>query len=238
MREEQIQQALVLWSFQREVNRQCDFALKAFRELDAAVGSYKEILGRLPYETVHEEGVVEGSEEYYLRKLKDHKEEQDAKQIIEERGTAIWFCLQNILVSVANLSKLLWSGQNASNFSQSVKLELRTSLDVREDSPLKSRKFRNHFEHFDERLETWATSPAWNLFIDSVILTGNPRLFDPELVNPRIVFRHYDPQNKILTFQGKSYHLQPVLAAVQTLGEKATAKVAENPLLRVGSQEL
>ena len=34
--------------------------------------------------------------------------------------------------------------------------ELRAMLGVDEVSPQSSRKFRNHFEHFDERLEAWA----------------------------------------------------------------------------------
>lgn len=100
MSEQEVHQALVLWHFQREVKRQCDFCLKAFRELETAAHSYKSILGSWPHETIHDEGVVEGSEEAYLRQLKDYEEEQAAKQSINEHEIAIWFSLQNILVSI------------------------------------------------------------------------------------------------------------------------------------------
>ena len=239
MNEQEIHEALLLWRFQHEVKRQCDFCLKAFRELDAAVRSCKDILGqRLPYEAVLDEGIVEGSEEDHLIQLMNYEEEQAANRSINEHGTAIWFCLQNMLVSLANMSKLLWPTQNASKFSQSIKQQFRTSLDVGEDTSLKSRTCRNHFEHFDERLERWATSTASNMFVDSVILTAPSDLLDPQVFNPGTVFRHYDPQSNILTFQQISYHLQPVFIAVQTLGKKADAKADENPLLRLGFREL
>lgn len=65
--------------FQLEVQRQCEFSLKAFRWLDDSVRSYKAILGRWPYETIHEAGVVPGSDEADLKSLEHYQEEQDAE---------------------------------------------------------------------------------------------------------------------------------------------------------------
>lgn len=230
MGKDEIQQALVVWHFQHEVLRQCGFTLRAFQELDTNVHHYRNILEeRWPYEHKYDEGIVEESEEHYIELTRQLQEEREAEPLIQEHGAAIWFHIQNILVSGANLSKLLWSGKKESSFLQSIKRELRTSLSVNGSSPLRSRQLRNHFEHFDERLGSWAGSAARDMFIDSVILPEAIKSFNPESV-----FRHYDPQSKILSFQGESYHLQPVLAAVQTLSKEAAAKVAENPLTRFG----
>lgn len=54
-----------------------------------------------------------------------------------------WCSIQSILVSAGNVSKILWP-----NFKYKVRGdELRKLLKVDDDSPLSSRKFRNHFEH-------------------------------------------------------------------------------------------
>ena len=71
----------------------------------------------------------------------------------------VWRHLQSILAAAANLSKLFWSsgGKRAKQ-----REPLRLSLRVRDDSPLRDTNVRNAFEHFDERLETWAGRPdAW-----------------------------------------------------------------------------
>ena len=231
MIEDGIQRALVLWRYQRDVDRQCDFALKAFDELNNSVQLYMGLFGRLPQEHTYDAGIVVESDEYYMKMFQYLKEEQEARPLILEHEITIWFCLQNILVSVANLSKLLWpTGRNPSEFSRAIRSELRSSLRVTEDSPLKSRRFRNDFEHFDERLEEWANSSANNMFIDSVIASEVTDLLDPEIFNPRSVFRHYDPRGQLLTFHGNAYHLQPVLTAVKRLSEDAEAKTSQNPL--------
>jgi hypothetical protein len=235
MRAEQIQQALVLMRFQLEVKRQCDFSLEAFRGLDDAVRSYKAILGRWPNETVHDEGVIPGSDKAYLKLFEHYQEQQDAEHTIDKHGAIIWFCIQSLLVSVANLSKLLWpTKQNSSNFSQRLRQELRISLEIEEGSVLKSKKFRNYFEHFDEYLEKWAietTNTTTISIVDSLILPEPIDLHDPELFDQKKVFRHYDPVSEILTFQGKTYALRPIRAAVRTLHQKATTKVAQSPLV-------
>ncbi len=63
-----------------------------------------------------------------------------------------WRELQNFVVSAANVSKLLW-GQKG-KFSKERKA-LRDSIKVEDSSALRRTTMRNHFEHIDERLDTW-----------------------------------------------------------------------------------
>jgi hypothetical protein len=109
----------ILKVFQREVERQCRFALMAVEELNQSLKSCN----------------MDG----------------------------IWYSIQSFLVAVGNVSKLLWPPN--SRFSGRG-IDLRKSLSVDDDSPLAPRTFRNHFEHFDERLEDWATSLGSHNFID------------------------------------------------------------------------
>lgn len=229
-----LQQAILVWRYQQEIKRQCEFALRGFGMLEEAVSSYRCILGRLPHEIVHDEGVVEGSQEYYARLAEEFAEEQKAEQAINEHGSLIWFCIQAILVSIGNISKLLWPGPSVTNTTVlSAREELRTSLSVDNASVLKSRKFRNHFEHFDERLDDWGRSAATNVFVDSIIIPGNIEAF-----SPKSVFRHYNPDDMLLTFNKTEYDLNQVLAAVQDLDKRTAEQVAENPYLRFGYRSL
>ena len=64
----------------------------------------------------------------------------------------IWYSVQALLSAAGNVSKLLWPFKPLLSERG---VELRASLSVGEHSLLRPRTFRNHFEHFDERLEKW-----------------------------------------------------------------------------------
>jgi hypothetical protein len=92
---------------------------------------------------------------------------------LEADQIQVWMLVQSMLIACANVSKLLWSdideGQRGA--------QLRCLLDVGEGSALASRRLRNEFEHFDERLDRWAKrSPGQRSgFVDrSVEVAGKP----------------------------------------------------------------
>src|SRR5579862_3776447 len=78
-----------------------------------------------------------------------------------------FFHIQAFLVAAANVSKLLWPSGNRKRGN-----ELRRLLSVTEDSPIANRTLRNHFEHFDERIDSWTTKSKHHMFIDRTILVG------------------------------------------------------------------
>src|SRR3712207_5462265 len=71
-------------------------------------------------------------------------------EALRDANDRLWSNAQLFLSSVANVSKLLWGkgdGQGAG------RAELRATLGVTDDSPLRSRQARNDmFDHFDEEL--------------------------------------------------------------------------------------
>ena len=136
----------------------------------------------------------------------------------EPKRDRFWFSAEALLIAVANLSKLFWPSRKSSSSTERGR-ELREMLDVPDDSPLQNRDLRNHFEHFDERLDT--------LFKD-----GNPRgILDSNIgirVNapkgsPPSVLRDYQPTTGILSFLGEEYHLPTVMNAVSDLQARVAA---------------
>lgn len=164
--------------FQREVERQCRFALLATEDLHHALG----ILDR----------------------------------------DRVWFSTQVLLVAAGNVSKLLWpSDSRYSNRGT----DLRASLGVRNDSVLAPRRFRNHFEHFDERLEEWARSSNTHTFVDSNIMSPGAIVGPPQ----RDFLRNFDPTTWTLTFRGDTYELMPVIRAMQELWQTASKEQSKPP---------
>ena len=122
----------------------------------------------------------------------------------------IWYSIQAFLVAAGNVSKLLWPTRP---LLPERGAELRESLSVSDESLLEPRKFRNHFEHFDERLEEWATSSERRNFADSSI--GPPGMIVG--LEPGDFLRNFDTTNFAVTFRGDVYHLQPVTEAIREL---------------------
>lgn len=138
----------------------------------------------------------------------------------------IWYSIQALLVATGDISKLLWPTKPL--LPERGK-ELRESLSISDNSPLESREFRNIFEHFDERLEKWATASGHLAFADSNVgpinMIGN--------FEPKDYMRHFDHTNSTLIFRGDLYELQPVIDAIQELWQKAAIE-AKKPHNVVG----
>lgn len=167
---------MVLRIFQREVERQCKFALMSIQDLRNAL----------------QNGDMD----------------------------RIWYFIQSFLVAVGNISKILWPVNPTLPGRGD---DIRQSLSVNDDSPLQPRAFRNHFEHFDERLERWATSSMHMNFVDSNVgSTGSIVGIDPN-----DYLRNFDPSDYTVTFRGDLYILPPIEEAVHSLWQKAVIEAAK-----------
>ena len=157
--------------FQREVERQCRFAIIA------------------------EEQIEEG-----LR--------------INDRDL-VWYAIQSVLIAVGNISKLFWPPDSK---RQDKRKELKESLGVGDNSPLQPRTFRNHFEHFDERLEDWAVSSGRHNFVDSNI--GPPDMITG--IDIQDFLRNFDQNSWTLYFRGDKYELKPIIEFIRDLYPKVS----------------
>lgn len=134
----------------------------------------------------------------------------------------LWYSIQSFLVAVGNVSKLLWPSKEGMSGRA---VELRQSLCVDDNSPLEPRHFRNHFEHFDERLEAWATKSKRRNLVDSCV---GPADFI-SVIDPEDYLRNFDTSSYGVTFQGDVYQLQPIVDAVVELYPIAAAESDKPP---------
>ena len=118
----------------------------------------------------------------------------------------IWSSIQSILAAAGNLFKILWPQKKHCARGK----HLRRLLNVDNDNLLSYRTFRNHFEHYDERISDWFSNQSSAVYRDLDI--------DPFPSTWKMVDRNkngsYDPLAKVLTFRGKSLNLREVLDAI------------------------
>jgi len=125
----------------------------------------------------------------------------------------VWCSIQSILVAAGNVSKILWPMRKSSAARGDV---LRTLLNVDDRNPLSDRNFRNHFEHYDERIEDWFAENRSAVYMDSSIDPFNP-IWGP---NPANRHRAYNPLTQTLTFRGESVDLAALLNALEEIRHK------------------
>ena len=121
-----------------------------------------------------------------------------------------WEAIQQIVVSAANVSKLLW-GQRGSRAAD--RKDLRDSLGVLDKSPMRSPDMRNHFEHIDERIDRWWADSPNHLMADANI--GPYPITRSFATNE--TFRHLDSTTGSLWFWGESYDLPAIVKEAQRI---------------------
>ena|SRR3989338_5473102 len=123
----------------------------------------------------------------------------------------VWRSIQSVLVAAGNVSKILWPQKK---YAKRGKL-LRSMLNIEEGNLLSDRKFRNHFEHYDERIEEWFEKNSSASYRDPVIDPFRP-------IWGKLTVRHraYNPLTQVLTFRGESVDLGEVLKVMEDIRHK------------------
>lgn len=129
-------------------------------------------------------------------------------------GYRFWYAAQNLLVAVGRVSRLLWPEEEAAHDRGR---ELRESLGVGDGNPLQEKELPEHFERFDERLQSWHETSEHHRFFDSY----TEPLDVLGATTPEDRFRGYDTEKDAILFHGKAYPLQPLADAAEALLETA-----------------
>lgn len=136
------------------------------------------------------------------------------KQGLKENNIdLVWYSLQGFLVSVGNISKIIWPLDKYKQRGD----HLKNLLGLDDKSCLKLRYFRNVFEHFDERLDDWGNKNKNKVFIDSNL--GDMNTFIAGVDNSCFL-RNFDPQKGILSYQNKEYNIQEVVLEINEIYKK------------------
>jgi hypothetical protein len=211
--------------FYREVERQCTFALMAYEDMKQA-RAIRQVSSELPPQLQTRPRADRMSRAQWEERgqaVRQHMQTQSKRHEAQTAaGYRVWFSVQAFLVAAANVSKLLWPNPEDTRQFPERGPELRATLEMAEDCPLKPpRTFRNHFEHFDARLEKWAASSPRRNFIDSNIGPGCLASGGES----RDHFRNFDTTTFTVTFWGETYDLPPIAEAIEQLWRKATAQL-------------
>ena len=134
---------------------------------------------------------------------------------LSKEHVQVWFQIQAFLVSTGNISKLMWpAGKETQDRGEA----LRARLSVLDDSPLRDRRLRNHFEHFDTRLDQWAAESRKKWFVDS----GIGRVEDLPDVDVQDSLRNFDPRALVISVRGDTYEFELILRELLSLYPRVT----------------
>ena len=97
-------------------------------------------------------------------------------------------------------------------------------MGVSKNSDIHNRKFRNHLEHYDERLKKWIRNKGINANIGTYNI-GPKSMFQ---IQDMIFVSHYDPTNSTFTFVNEDFDLSVLYSEVtriQCLADNWVKKV-------------
>lgn len=155
---------------------------------------------------------------------------QRMNQVLQRQGSPSDFFREasNFLQHSSAASRLLWppgSGNRREKKRAKKRGEhLRAKIEIDDSEALKNRALRNHFEHFDERLDDWAeTSPHKNI-VDNMI--GPRNAIAGDSVKDQDFMRLFDPTTKMLIFRGELFDVQALVTSLTNVLAKAKQRIA------------
>lgn len=203
--------------FRLEITTQCQFVLLAAQQLDDIPVRQQLELERAEqsmreaeaYRAAHPDDLVG-----YVDRLRARDEQRTDPWV---DTTETWLAIQGILVSAANISKLLWGSGRKDDEKviarRAARQPLRDLLQIDETSPLASKALRNDFEHFDERIEEWLRgNPGAHLGRNIVHEPEGTKFFGDEEPGQR--FGHFDPVTGVVSFWLNEVPLRELVAEV------------------------
>lgn len=152
----------------------------------------------------------------------------ELKKILENDGSwnnqksdHFWYSVQSFLVAVANISKIFWPAPPCgSELAVEIVIQrekLRKYFDINDSSPLRSRKFRNFFEHYDFELEGLFKNLKDRMVFDSNIINFDPSGLPLDKILP---IRNFNPVVFKLYFRNREYDIMATIKAINELLEK------------------
>jgi hypothetical protein len=128
----------------------------------------------------------------------------------------IWYSIHAFFMFAGIVSRLLFptGRENAARGAQ-----LRNDLHVNEDSVLRLRQTRDHFEHIDAKLDEWSRS-AGTLADSNITRDGLVVLevdMDGKPIRRIARIREFDTMQMAVSFWGEYVWLRPVISEVSRL---------------------
>jgi hypothetical protein len=127
-----------------------------------------------------------------------------------QQSDAVWIGAQVLVTGAGNVSKALWGQARRLSTERQ---PLRDSLGVDDASPFYDVSIRNHFEHYDERLDRWWRDSPNHNHLDRMIGPPSGVVGFDDLDR----FRVYDPTTHDLIFWGEAFNVQTIVTEAERL---------------------
>lgn len=114
---------------------------------------------------------------------------------------AVFSSIHSFLSHCANVSKMLLACDE-----ENPKKTIGDILGVLKSSDVHNRKFRNHLEHYDERLKKWIKEKGINATIGTYNIGPKSMI----QVQNMIFVSHYDPTDNTFTFVNEDFNLKNI----------------------------
>jgi len=129
----------------------------------------------------------------------------------------------------AAVSRIFWPprSRNKQNRRRAMRRGkfLRDMLGLVGEHPIQDRTLRDHFEHFDERLDAWAEESQNRNIVQSLI--GPRSAIGGNAINDSDIIRHYDPNTKMLCFRGEKFDVQSLAFGLDDIYNRVIARLSE-----------
>jgi hypothetical protein len=124
------------------------------------------------------------------------------------------------------VSRILWPPGNTNRIKKKRAKHrgtyLKATLTIADGHTLQTRSLRDHFEHFDERLDEWAETSIHKNIVDNMI---SPRSAIGNVVKDDEIMRMYDPAKKEIVFRGETFNVQALVDGVKDVQAKAKTRL-------------
>lgn len=97
---------------------------------------------------------------------------------------------------------------------------LRDELGIKSGHPVQKRTLRDHFEHFDERLDDWAENSRNRNIIGR--LFGPRHAVGGDAIDDSDIIHHYDPATRMYSFRGEPFNVQDLVSGISDIHQKAS----------------
>jgi hypothetical protein len=218
-----------LKAFANEVATQCRFVIIAAGQLDDALIAPLRAGERMREATATADAYRRANPEDLDGYIALLEEARTAIERPEVSMARTWLALQSILISAANISKLLWGsggggGEKAIAKRAARRAPLRDLLETDDSSPLHSLALRNDFEQFDQRLERSLAKRRSTPYVGRNILHQAHDVAMPGAAGANGRFGHYDPSTATVAFWAHSVDLRELISEVQRILPLAAAR--------------
>ena len=100
---------------------------------------------------------------------------------------------------------------------------LRNLLGVTSNHAIQSRTLRDHFEHFDERLDDWAERSKNRNIVKQLL--GPRSAIGGDAIEDADIIHNYDPGTKIYAFRGEKFDIQAIADGINDLHSKSVRRL-------------